>query len=279
MKKVDRYLDLGSRHDRLSEPMTMSVSEQWEEWTYKEYYCTGYPVNGKCCVLARRELQEHPVPLEPTVWGDERGFHSSLNAPVVHLFRDDAREFFSPYLPASVVWGRVYRLNGRTRVPSNYSTCQVPRRDAVEMDRGTTPVAPEYCDKCRQAQCWAADRKHMGIMRWQVRDRPVLIDDCNSIAVHPEFFADMKLKERFPDLKVVHKIKIYDKDPHGWVLPGDPDWDGVFRDPPGWVRRRNTELEEFDEAKFMREWAEEQRLKKEKAAKDPPPSPGGQRRK
>lgn len=234
MKPVDRYILIGSRHDRLSEPMRMSVSEQWEEWAHRDYYCSYYPVNGQSCSMARKELQERPVPLEPTVLGDERGFYASLSTPVVHLFRDDAREFFGPYLPKSVVWGRVFRQEGLSRVPTRYSTCQVPRRDAVQLNRGTTPIAPVYCEKCGQAYCWAADCRHMGIMRWQIRDRPVLIDDCNMMAVHPEFFADMRLKERFPDLKVVHKIKVYDKDPHGWVLPGDPDWDGIFRIPPGW---------------------------------------------
>jgi len=235
MKPVDRYFFIGSRHSRLSEPVRMWSTEQWEERVKREYYCPGREVKGNGCSYGRPEFKEAPLPLEPEVYGDERGFTSSTWPLAIHLFRDDAREFFAPYLPAGVAWGRVYRLEETGRVPTRFSTCLVPHSETVEMDRGTTPIAPKYCPICDRAYCWAGDCRHMGILRWQIRDRPVLINDGCYMCVHPEFYHDMKLKERFPDIKIVHKIKIYDKDPHGWVLPGDPEWDGVFRKPAGWV--------------------------------------------
>lgn len=166
--------------------------------------------------------------------GKELGFAAALDEPVINLFRDDAREFFAPYLPTAV-WGRVWRVRESDREATNYSTCVLPRTDWVEMERGTTPIPPRYCDICHSAYCWAGECRHMGIIRGQIKDRPVILDGFCSLCVHPEFYEDMKLKNRFPDIKVVHKVKIYDRDPHGWVLPGDPEWDGVFRKPPGWV--------------------------------------------
>jgi hypothetical protein len=205
-------------------------------------------------------LQKSPKALEPVVTGDERGYHSILENPIVHLFRDDAKEFFLPYLPMGGVWGRVWRDENGKRVATRHSTFQAPLTETVDMSRGTTFIAPKMCPVCGQARTWAPDCKHMGILRWQLRDRPVVIGDSTSICVHPDFYHDMKLKERFPDIKIVHKVKIYERDPHGWVLPGDPDWDGVFRKPPGWFDL--PEVPPFDEAEFMRQAMEEQRLKK-----------------
>jgi hypothetical protein len=253
----DRYYLLGSKHNRLSDPHQMFVSEEWEQWVKREWQCPGS--NGQFCHYPRREIQDQPVPLEPTVEGAARGFSRVLPDPVIAVFRDDARELFDPYLSPRTVWGRVYTMLDGERVPTDYSTCQMPRFDEVEMDRGTSFIAPHYCEMCKRAFCWAPDCRHMGILRWQIRDRPVLMANRGDLAVHPEFFEDMKLKERFPDLKVVHKIKIYDRDPHGWVLPDDPDWDGVFRKPPGWIDPVTEPIPTDEE--ILREWEAEQAAK------------------
>jgi hypothetical protein len=63
----------------------------------------------------------------------------------------------------------------------------------------------------------------------------VVVSEFCGLFCSPEFYHDMKLAERFSDIKITGKVRLYDRDPHGWVLPGDPEWDGVFRHPPGWV--------------------------------------------
>ena len=260
MKRGDRYFLIGSLPDRLSEPYRMDTSDEWQSWTRDHFYCPGKFMGDTGCGRGRKELQIAPIPLEPTVSGNERGFHFVLDCPVVHLFRDDAREFFAPYLPSSGVWGRVWRDKNGERVPTSFSTFQIPWTEAVDVNRGKTPFSPKLCPACGRAEGITNQSRHMGILRWQLRDRPVVIDEKSNVCVHPDFYHDMKLKELFPDIKIVHKVKIYERDPHGWVLPGDPDWDGVFRKPPGWVDL--PEVPPFDEVEFMRQAMEEQRLKK-----------------
>ncbi len=235
MARHETLLLLGSKHGRLSEPICMTETEEWAEQFTRQYRCTGITTSGKPCSFPRREYQAAPLAVEPMVYGDDRGSISSLSYPLAKMFRFDARGLFESYLPASCVWSRVRRWESGAWVDSNYWLCQPSWSDRVDFYRGTTPIAPTFCPTCEQAYTWAATCRHMGILRHQVRDRPVLISRGTMMCVHPEFYHDMKLPERFPDIKIVHKIKIYDRDPHGWVLPGDPDWDGVFRKPKGWV--------------------------------------------
>lgn len=231
---MKHYLSIGSRYSRLSNPVEFRTTSVWKDYFQQECRCPGYFHSEYRCIFMKRNLQVNPRPIEPTVVGKELGFKGVLDEPVISLFREDAREFFAPYLPTAV-WGRVWCEENGERVATNYSTCVLPRFDCVEMDRGTTPIAPRYCGLCNNAHCWAPACRHEGIIRHHIKDRPVIHDHGCSMCVHPEFYEDMKLKQRFPDIKIMHKVKIYDQDPHGWVLPGDPEWDGVFRKPPGWV--------------------------------------------
>lgn len=267
MNKHTYYLYVLSKHSRLSEPVQMWSTEQWEEWVRRKYTCDGTTSNGFTCTFRPRAYHEKPMPLQPIVHGDHRGFFCSFDTPLALTFRDDALDFFRQYLPAGCEYSPVRRISRGRIVPSRYSVCEVPHSEEVDPYRGTTPIAPQYCSTCNLAHTWTSESHELGILRWQIRDRPVLACRSNVLAVHPDFYRDMKLKERFPDIKIACKIKIYDKDPNGWVLPGDPDWDGVFRTPPGW--RPPPPPESYEE--FSRKFDAEQARKRKKKRKDDPP--------
>lgn len=237
MSQPDRYIVLGSKYDRLSNFVRMEVDSNWVEEYDQTRRCLGYWDDISQCGRERSDLQLSPPPLEPLVTGKELGFCSGLFTPVVTIMRDDAKAVFSPYLQGAV-WGRIYELRNGEKRPTQYSTLLMPKALEVDSYRGRVIVAPKICKFCGQAFTWAASCKEEGLLRWQIRDRPVVFGNAVSLCVSPEYFKDMKLRSLFPDLKVVHKIKIYDKDPWGFVLPGDPEWDGTFRLPPAWLNRK-----------------------------------------
>ncbi len=235
--KHDRYIALGSKYDRLSNGVRMRVDPDWAAEYNRTRQCPGLWDEASACRRERAEIQLDPPPLEPIVTGRELGFTSFINRPVVATMRDDAKAVFAPYLEGAV-WGRIYELRNGEKRPTQYSTLLMPRHLEVDSYRGRVIVAPKICKFCGQAFTWASACKQEGILRWQLRDRPVVLGNAVNLSVSPEFFEDMKLRSLFPDLKVVHKVKIYDKDPWGFVLPGDPEWDGTFRLPPAWLNRK-----------------------------------------
>lgn len=233
MASQTHYLYLGSRHDRLSEPTWFEEEPEYQERYLREYACPGYHNPEWSCLRTRSDVIVTREPLGIIVTQIGKGFARTLGSPLVNAFHRGAMEFFAPYLPAS----HFEQVKLRTKqglVDTEYFACLTPPGEQVDFNRGRVTVRPKVCSVCGLAYTWSSKVSEMGILRWQARERPVLVNGLNLMAVTPEFFHDMKLKERFPDIKVVHKIKLYDKDPRGWVLPGDPEWDGILRTPDGW---------------------------------------------
>lgn len=250
MTQPDRYILLGSKHGRLSKAVWMETDPDWAAEYDRTRQCPGLWHQASECRRERAEYQINPPPVEPLVTGKELGFMSCLETPLVITMRDDAKAFFAPYLEGAV-WGRVYELKNGIKSPTRYLTLLMSRNLQVDVDRGRVITQPKICKFCGQSFTWSASCKEMGLLRWQIRDRPVVLGNGLWLCVSPEFFEDMKLRTLFPDLKVVHKVKIYEKDPWGFVLPGDPEWGGKFRLPEAWKNRKKRNVQPDSDAETL----------------------------
>jgi hypothetical protein len=179
------------------------------------------------CYFDKFEFQLRPTPLHAVVMGTQGGFCACLDTPVVLMLRADARLIFEPYLPHAV-WGDVHRRLGSKLVHTGYYTCLLPRSEWVDCNRGHNYLEKTLCHVCGQVNGLASRSYHHGLLRRETRDRPVVISENLYLCVTPNFYEEQELEKRLPDIKIVYKIKVYDEDPAGWVLPGDPGWNGVL---------------------------------------------------
>jgi hypothetical protein len=159
--------------------------------------------------------------------GAQAGFCACLDTPVIKILRADARMIFEPFLPHSV-WGDVHRRLGTKLVHTGYYTCLLPRDQWVNIDRGHNYLPKKLCSVCGQVNWLSSQARHHGILRRESRGKPVIMSESLFLCVTPEFYEEQQLAVRLPDLKISYKIKVYDEDPAGWVLPGDPGWNGVL---------------------------------------------------
>jgi hypothetical protein len=208
---------------------------QWQHFRDDPEYANEYYRTRACssdlerryCAYDKLELQLNPTPLNAVVSGVECGFKINISSPVVMALRADARMIFEPFLPRAV-WGDVHRRLGGKLVHTGYYTCLLPRDEWTSIGRGKNYLEHHLCPVCRQVHWLCSEAKHHGILRREARNRPVVLSENLFLCVTPEFYEQQELEKRLPDIKVCYKIKVYDEDPAGWVLPGDPGWNGVL---------------------------------------------------
>jgi hypothetical protein len=221
----DKYYEIASRYNGI----------RWQHFEDDPIYASEYHRTRGCssnreqryCPYDKLELQLNPTPLDAVVFGMEPGCFGCLSSPVVTVLRADARQIFEPFLPRAV-WGDVRRRVAGKLVHAGFYTCLLPRDEWVNIDRGHNYLPKKLCPVCGQVNWLSAQARHCGILRREARDKPVIMSENLFLCVTPEFYEQQELEKRLPDIKIVYKIKVYDEDPAGWVLPGDPGWNGVL---------------------------------------------------
>jgi hypothetical protein len=184
------------------------------------------------CTAPRAEWDERPVPIDVEITESVRGCVATASM-MCNLQREDFHEAIKPYLEGIAV-GSVHFVNeelGRRSAP--YVTCFVPRHLELEVYRG------RYC---RHFQCRACGRftNEVGwaagaIVERYLDHRLAYLDGNTSIYIDGRLAQELKLKERFPDIRL-YRFDVIPEPLDGDVMPGDPGWDGTFRRQTGRLR-------------------------------------------
>ena len=66
-------------------------------------------------------------------------------------------------------------------------------------------------------------------MKRYLDDRLVYLDGHGALYVDDALAKSLRLRERFPDLRL-YRFDVIPEPLDGDVMPGDPGWDGVFRE-------------------------------------------------
>jgi hypothetical protein len=126
--------------------------------------------------------------------------------------------------------GRCYvELPGRTPQETEYLSVYTPPALTLEAHRG------KYCRHNRCKGCGTIGNKVFwasgAVLRRYLDSRGVYQDVYGGIYVRRVLAESLELERRFPDLKL-YKVPIIDEPLDGDVLPGDPAWNGRFKERP-----------------------------------------------
>lgn len=204
------------------------VDPSWYEW---------YKANVRCkhCRFPRRQWQEHPQPLSPTLVGAFEGTSGgALHCPAA-FYRADLKDALAEYI-REAVWGQCALADDGTMRSIPYHSLQVPRADQVYAFRGAKYYADQpdaghfTCPGCGRLQGFGGISE--AFVESDIKERPVVVDAQGTVYVRKEFALQLKLKERFPDLRL-YMTPVLKEPADGWTLPNDPGWDGTLRPPEG----------------------------------------------
>lgn len=222
-----RYGEIYSKYGRFQYEEEFQVHPAWYDW----YRCN---VRCPCCAYPRQEWQLDPKPIDPELEGSFPGSSASAFMCTAHFWREDLRSVLQEFI-ADAVWGRCYLGHGRTRTPLPFFTLQVPRSEQVYPHRGPRQFAdakePGHyaCPGCGRIQAFGDGSQ--AFVEHDIRGRPVVVDSHGNVYVLKELALELKLKERFEDLRL-YWIPVLKEPADRWTLPNDPGWDGTLRPPP-----------------------------------------------
>ena len=144
----------------------------------------------------------------------------------IDLLHKDLYETIRPYCSDVVVGTVSLRTLSNC---SSYISITAANAHRVRSDRGR---------HCRHAQfpCCKVWRNEIGwasgaIVERDLDGRPVCIGHNGNVLVESSLAKRLELSKRFPRLWL-YRIDVVEKPLDGEVLPGDPEWDGVFRPAP-----------------------------------------------
>ncbi len=226
-----RYGQIYSKFSRFQHQEAFGAHPAWYDWYRRNLRCP-------CCLYPRREWQENPVPIEPELTGSFPGCSTGAHLCPADLWREDLRAVLKPFLP-NAVWGRCYLGHGEGRVPLPFFTLQVSRSEQVYPYRGparfpeaieSTAAGHYACPDCGRIQGFGDISEAFSDR--DVQGRPLVVDIGGSIYIRGELETELKLRERFEDLRL-YMIPVIKEPADGWTLPNDTGWDGTLRPPEG----------------------------------------------
>lgn len=217
------YLEIYSKFSRFRYEQVFEVHPEWRIWYEKTMKCVK-------CNWPKRELQEHPKPLEVHVVGSFAGVCTPIaGAAFINVVRHDLHEALKVYLPPSTVWGDCLLRSGNQLKRTPFSTCYIAKGEIANNWRGLG-CRHMYCAACNRIGC-----PHFGkeafVLR-NVRNSPIVLNHCGSLFIQRDLAIKLKLRERFEDIRFL-KVPVVDQPQDGWILPGDPGWTGTLVTPPG----------------------------------------------
>jgi hypothetical protein len=209
------YFEIYSKYSRFRYDDSFQVTPEWREW---------YEANVKCpgCNWPERSWQERPQPLNVDLTGSFSGCATQAIG-ATGLVREDLRAALATHTPRSVVWGQCYGSGpgGRRKLP--FYTAQIPRAEGINPYRG--PVSSAHlCTSCGRIGSFGKN----AIVARDLRDRRIVLSDFGSLYIEKALATELKLRERFEDLRL-YKVPVVPEPLDGWVLPGDPGWNGTLR--------------------------------------------------
>lgn len=217
-----------STFDRWQHGEGFSVDPSWYEWYRENVRCTN-------CMFPRRQWQEQPDPLNPTLTGSFEGTCSATIECPAAYYNSSLMSVLAEHIP-DAVWGECHLSERSTMRPIRFHTLQVPRAVQAYGFRGAKsyedqPDAGHHaCPGCGRIQGFGGISE--AFVERDTQDRPVVVDSSGGVYIRKEFAVELRLRERFEDLRF-YMIPVLKEPADGWTLPNDPGWDGTLRPPPG----------------------------------------------
>ncbi len=226
MKRSDRQimLELLSVHNNMNSEYSLRATPESEREYKRSVKC-----GRRHCSSPSAEWSEAPRPFEMSVTGQNP---ACLALPygtcgLMPLIRERLKDVIVGNLPGAV-WGRCQHDTDRFTKDGRWYTMQVPRRMKVDSHRHSD-CHHYQCAVCMKVVSFGKP----GLVREQLEGRDMVCDDAG-IYLSPELWEKLRLQQLMPDLKVL-PITVLEKPRDGWILPGDPDWDGILRTPWEWM--------------------------------------------
>lgn len=181
------------------------------------------------CYGLNAAWKANPVPIDIELKRPPKGTIAPVAMSDFCVLRADLADALAPFLPG-MLRGRVTFRNFRPPADHpGWVTCFPGSGRGVETYRGP------YCRHVRCPwECGSMGGNLVGwargaIVRRDIGDQLAFFGRvAEAIYVRDTVIEEARLRERFPDLSP-YEFPVVDEPLDGEVLPGDPDWDGVFR--------------------------------------------------
>ena len=217
-----------SKFNRFKYGEGFRADESWATWYWSTVRCN-------CCAFPTAKHQLEPTPIEPVLIGAFQGTSGGTTACPVTFYREDLCAVLAEWIPEAV-WGQCLHRQGATEQKLPFFTLQVPRRSQAYPHRGLTQFDAQSetghyaCPGRGRIQEFGSSSE--AFVEADIRQREVVVDCNGDVFVSKPLAADLKLRQRVPDLRL-YKIPVLKEPADGWTLPNDPGWDGTLRPPPG----------------------------------------------
>lgn len=174
-----------------------------------------------------------PVPIDVEVVRSPRGPIASIGGGfVAAVLRADLARTLSPYLLKPLFGSVSVRRPTATDHPGRWVTCTPGEGWGINTERGKYCRHGPGCRECGRSGGnwigWASG----AVVRRDIDDRLAFFGDgYGQVFVTDALIDQLDLRKRFPDLRF-YEYEVVDEPLDGEALPGDPDWDGIFRPGP-----------------------------------------------
>lgn len=199
-----------------------------------------YAQHIKCreCNYPSYAYSMKPRPFDVHVLSDFRGIECSVLEIGVSLVRLSLVDALAEFLSPTLVWSDVFLAGGDTPPRRlDFRALQVPRSERVSTFR-RRGCNFAVCVEC--GRVYSSDySKGEAIVEHAAKGRPIVHDFAGSIYVREDIVKQLDLANFSEDIRL-HKIPLLRKPEDGWVLPEDPEWDGILLSPDERARRRPT---------------------------------------
>lgn len=197
----------------------------------------------KGCSNTSNAWDNDPCPIDLVVTSDPQGMldlaidpldpvtHATVVPGSLLMFHEEFLGLLRPYCER-IIFGSV-----AVRSPDDsservvpYSTVAARMKDRIITTRGKYCRHNIPCPLCGRAGNFIAWARS-GALNKSLDDRLVYLNEDMNFLIVDALYKKLELRKRFPKL-IFEKVDILEKPQNGEVLPGDPEWDGVFRSMP-----------------------------------------------
>lgn len=168
--------------------------------------------------------RKRPVPIDVVLADQPRGSVAGVFGVQITVVSLELYKVLRPHLEDILV-GQV-TCPGTVKGKSFVSLVVLPER-AIDPYRGAAAVHTQ-CPHCGLISSEVMNDNAEGIAECVLDQRQIYADHGSKLFVDEHLVRSARLRERFPDLRF-QRWPVVPRPLDGDVLPGDPEWDGVFR--------------------------------------------------
>lgn len=214
LRPTRKLFYMRSKHDELT-PATL----EWIAWFRRKVACHPDSIHPGAV------WREKPTKIDVALTHEPKGTVAAVFKAEVNLIREDLYGVLRPYLTDFLI-GRVTVEKSSKKAQSFVSLVAYPAA-AIDPYRGPAAIHVP-CPECGRLHSTVMNDDAEGIAESNLDERRIYGDAGSMLYVDSNLIKELRLKERFPDLRFI-RWPVIPRPLDGDVLPGDPGWDGVFR--------------------------------------------------